>query len=65
MLDTIKNCIETLPCIDFDSYFMDYVMYVQDKSIGIEISQFLRNNSVDTRGLVSTIIDESSKLNSL
>ena len=37
MLETIKKAIDDVPDKSFEEYFNEYIMYVQDRSIDLEV----------------------------
>lgn len=47
MLETVKKYIQELPDIDFNSYYQNYVLSVQDENIGIESKQFNTFNDIN------------------
>jgi len=47
MLETVKKYIQELPDIDFNTYYQNYVLSVQDENIGIESKQFNTFNDIN------------------
>ena len=63
MLETIKAEIqlkESNP--DFDTFYDDYVMKVQDQGIDNEISFLFKKNKIDASNLCAVIEEDYKKL---
>lgn len=60
MLETVKSCMDNIPNISFDKYFLQYVMEVQDSMIAEELSYMLKYNVVDVK-LVDRAISDAVK----
>lgn len=50
MLETIKNDIEEIEKVneDFNRYFMNYIMDVQDRGIQVEMRKIILSDSFDS-----------------
>ena len=61
MLETIKAEIENQTSKpDFDTFYINYVMRIQDEDINNEVSYLFRKNIIDSSNL-SFIIEEDYK----
>lgn len=61
MLETIRAMIQAQQNKpDFDTFYLNYMMHIQDLNINDEISYMLRKNSLDASNL-SFIIEEDYK----
>lgn len=48
MLDTIREKIELVRSVNFEGYFTQYVMSVQDRNLELELKYLLKYNSLKT-----------------
>lgn len=46
MLETIRTCIDNISDASFESYFMQYLFYVQDNNIEDEVRYVTHQNSL-------------------
>lgn len=61
MLEAIKSLIQAQDAKpDFDTFYIDYMMQMQDEDINNEISYLFRKNTLDASNL-SFIIEEDYK----
>ena len=59
MLDTVKSYIANFPDIDFNTYYQQYVLDIQDENINLELDS---KSITDINKLVSTIQRELGNL---
>lgn len=62
MLENIKEAIQNLPTTPYPEFFHQYVMEVQDMSIGNEILSLVRNNNLDMVMMARVIKDNYERL---
>ena len=60
MLDTVKQIIKELPEEDFNTYYQNYILSIQDENIGLEINSL--DNFTDIGRLIGRIRKELSNL---
>ena len=65
MFETIREEIENLPKYDFSTYFLLYVMKVQDECIAAELSYMLSHNIVDVMFVDRELADAARELSQL
>lgn len=62
MLENIKACIESLPDISFEQYYVNYIMRVQDQNIDEELRYLRRANSLDPLIMMRAIGDSFERM---
>lgn len=63
MLETIKAAIKSQECNpDFDEFYTDYMMKMQDEGISNEISFLFKKNKIDASNLCVIIEEDYKKL---
>lgn len=65
MFETIREEIENLPEYDFSTYFLLYVMKVQDGCIAAELSYMLSHNIVDVMFVDRELANAAKELSQL
>lgn len=68
MLQTIKECIQSLPDMKFKEYFQDYVRSVQDKIIlqdGQQATSIFKDNLSDTQSILQGLNKLTEELKSI
>ena len=66
MLETVKKYIKEIQNYDveFDQYFMRYVLRVQDQNISEEASYFNRSNILTPLGMLHVVESECERMRS-
>lgn len=64
MLETVIQCIEDSPNINFHQYFVDYMVKIQDSNIDLEVKQLL-NNAIKDLNIINLNLGKINSMDKL